>query len=89
MGSASRRSPLPFWWFFCLQLVKKCNEGARAMERTEQMYTLQKQLEFGKKKVRTCGSRVGGKKKIFWGRAVEETQTLGSVGMDTSRAKCA
>ncbi|KAJ7395515.1 hypothetical protein BTVI_153773 [Pitangus sulphuratus] len=33
-----------------LTLVKSCNEGARAMERTEQMYTLQKQLEFGKKK---------------------------------------
>uniref|UniRef100_A0A8B9VB58 Rho guanine nucleotide exchange factor 16 n=1 Tax=Anas zonorhyncha TaxID=75864 RepID=A0A8B9VB58_9AVES len=33
-----------------LDLVKNCNEGARAMERTEQMYTLQKQLEFGKKK---------------------------------------
>uniref|UniRef100_A0A8C5U7C9 Rho guanine nucleotide exchange factor 16 n=1 Tax=Malurus cyaneus samueli TaxID=2593467 RepID=A0A8C5U7C9_9PASS len=36
--------------FFSSQLVKSCNEGARAMERTEQMYTLQKQLEFGKKK---------------------------------------
>ncbi|XP_009887983.1 PREDICTED: rho guanine nucleotide exchange factor 16 [Charadrius vociferus] len=32
------------------KLVKNCNERARAMERTEQMYTLQKQLEFGKKK---------------------------------------
>ncbi|XP_065552864.1 rho guanine nucleotide exchange factor 16 isoform X3 [Lathamus discolor] len=32
------------------KLVKNCNEGARAMERTEQMYTLQKQLEFGKRK---------------------------------------
>ncbi|XP_062449574.1 rho guanine nucleotide exchange factor 16 isoform X2 [Rhea pennata] len=32
------------------KLVKSCNEGARAMERTEQMYTLQKQLEFGKMK---------------------------------------
>ncbi|OWK54391.1 Rho guanine nucleotide exchange factor 16 [Lonchura striata] len=32
------------------KLVKSCNEGARAMERTEQMFTLQKQLEFGKKK---------------------------------------
>lgn len=40
--------------FFSSQLVKSCNEGARAMERTEQMYTLQKQLEFGKKKVRSC-----------------------------------
>lgn len=29
------------------------------MERTEQMYTLQKQLEFGKKKVRSCGSGGG------------------------------
>uniref|UniRef100_A0A8C5JDP3 Rho guanine nucleotide exchange factor 16 n=1 Tax=Junco hyemalis TaxID=40217 RepID=A0A8C5JDP3_JUNHY len=38
------------------KLVKSCNDGARAMERTEQMYTLQKQLEFGKKKVRPCGS---------------------------------
>lgn len=46
-------SPSPVFFF---QLVKNCNEGARAMERTEQMYTLQKQLEFGKKKVRTGGS---------------------------------
>ncbi|XP_069096033.1 rho guanine nucleotide exchange factor 16 isoform X2 [Pleurodeles waltl] len=30
------------------KLVRKCNEGARRMERTEQMYTLQTQLEFGK-----------------------------------------
>lgn len=30
------------------KLVKSCNEGAHTMERTEQMYTLQKQLEFGK-----------------------------------------
>ncbi|XP_053137125.1 rho guanine nucleotide exchange factor 16 [Hemicordylus capensis] len=30
------------------KLVKKCNEGAHTMERTEQMFTLQKQLEFGK-----------------------------------------
>nr|XP_056721218.1 rho guanine nucleotide exchange factor 16 [Euleptes europaea] len=30
------------------RLVKMCNEGAHTMERTEQMYTLQKQLEFGK-----------------------------------------
>ncbi|XP_074977286.1 rho guanine nucleotide exchange factor 16 [Caretta caretta] len=30
------------------KLVKKCNEGAHTMERTEQMYTLQKHLEFGK-----------------------------------------
>ncbi|XP_072282108.1 rho guanine nucleotide exchange factor 16 [Pyxicephalus adspersus] len=32
------------------KLVKQCNEGARKMERTEQMYTLQTQLEFGKMK---------------------------------------
>ncbi|XP_054031792.1 rho guanine nucleotide exchange factor 16 [Dryobates pubescens] len=32
------------------KLVKSCNDGARAMERTEQMYTLQQQLEFGKRK---------------------------------------
>ncbi|XP_073417802.1 rho guanine nucleotide exchange factor 16 isoform X2 [Dendrobates tinctorius] len=30
------------------KLVKMCNEGARKMERTEQMYTLQTQLEFGR-----------------------------------------
>ncbi|XP_018432405.1 PREDICTED: rho guanine nucleotide exchange factor 16 [Nanorana parkeri] len=30
------------------KLVKQCNEGARKMERTEMMYTLQTQLEFGK-----------------------------------------
>uniref|UniRef100_A0A8D0L8V9 Rho guanine nucleotide exchange factor 16 n=1 Tax=Sphenodon punctatus TaxID=8508 RepID=A0A8D0L8V9_SPHPU len=30
------------------KLVKTCNEGAHKMERTEQMYTLHKQLEFGK-----------------------------------------
>ncbi|XP_036386373.1 rho guanine nucleotide exchange factor 16-like [Megalops cyprinoides] len=30
------------------KLVKKCNEGARTMERTEQMYTIQKQMDFGK-----------------------------------------
>ncbi|XP_063291869.1 rho guanine nucleotide exchange factor 16 [Pelobates fuscus] len=30
------------------KLVKQCNDGARKMERTEQMYTLQTQLEFGK-----------------------------------------
>uniref|UniRef100_A0A8D2J891 Rho guanine nucleotide exchange factor 16 n=1 Tax=Varanus komodoensis TaxID=61221 RepID=A0A8D2J891_VARKO len=30
------------------KLVKRCNEGAHTMERTEQMYTLQQQLEFGK-----------------------------------------
>ncbi|KAI1892547.1 hypothetical protein AGOR_G00134710 [Albula goreensis] len=30
------------------KLVKKCNDGARTMERTEQMYTIQKQMDFGK-----------------------------------------
>ncbi|XP_048877669.1 rho guanine nucleotide exchange factor 16-like [Brienomyrus brachyistius] len=30
------------------KLVKKCNDGARTMERTEQMYTIQRQLDFGK-----------------------------------------
>ncbi|KPP75817.1 rho guanine nucleotide exchange factor 16-like [Scleropages formosus] len=30
------------------KLVKKCNEGARNMERTEQLCTIQKQLDFGK-----------------------------------------
>lgn len=34
-----------------LQLVKQCNEGAHKMERTEQMYTLHTQLDFGKVKV--------------------------------------
>ncbi|XP_076859308.1 rho guanine nucleotide exchange factor 16 [Brachyhypopomus gauderio] len=29
-------------------LVKQCNDGARRMEHTEQMYTIQKQMEFGK-----------------------------------------
>lgn len=33
------------------QLVNSCNNGARRMERTEQMYTIQKQMEFGKIKV--------------------------------------
>lgn len=28
------------------QLVRKCNEGARTMERTEMMYTINSQLEF-------------------------------------------
>uniref|UniRef100_UPI003F6965E3 rho guanine nucleotide exchange factor 16 isoform 3 n=1 Tax=Danio rerio TaxID=7955 RepID=UPI003F6965E3 len=31
-----------------MDLVKSCNDGARRMERTEQMYTIQKQMEFGK-----------------------------------------
>ncbi|KAM7412208.1 hypothetical protein PAMA_021929 [Pampus argenteus] len=30
------------------KLVTSCNDGARRMERTEQMYTIQKQMEFGK-----------------------------------------
>ncbi|CAL8368718.1 unnamed protein product [Lota lota] len=30
------------------KLVTSCNEGARRMERTEQMYTIQKQMDFGK-----------------------------------------
>ncbi|XP_036389412.1 rho guanine nucleotide exchange factor 16 [Megalops cyprinoides] len=30
------------------KLVKSCNDGARTMERTEQMYTIQQQLDFGK-----------------------------------------
>ncbi|XP_063173423.1 rho guanine nucleotide exchange factor 16 [Candoia aspera] len=32
------------------KLVKRCNEGAHAMERTEQMCSLQNQLDFGKVK---------------------------------------
>lgn len=28
------------------QVVRKCNEGARTMERTEMMYTINSQLEF-------------------------------------------
>ncbi|AWP09410.1 putative rho guanine nucleotide exchange factor 16 [Scophthalmus maximus] len=30
------------------KLVKSCNDGALRMERTEQMYTIQKQMDFGK-----------------------------------------
>ncbi|XP_018544396.1 rho guanine nucleotide exchange factor 16 [Lates calcarifer] len=30
------------------KLVTSCNDGARRMERTEQMYTIQKQMDFGK-----------------------------------------
>lgn len=30
----------------CSQLVRLCNEGARKMERTEMMYTINSQLEF-------------------------------------------
>ncbi|XDV48536.1 hypothetical protein PO909_017935 [Leuciscus waleckii] len=37
------------WAFKAIsKLVKNCNDGARRMERTEQMYTIQKQMEFGK-----------------------------------------
>lgn len=32
------------------KLVRRCNEGAHTMERTEQMYTLHTQLDFGKVK---------------------------------------
>uniref|UniRef100_I3J139 Rho guanine nucleotide exchange factor (GEF) 16 n=1 Tax=Oreochromis niloticus TaxID=8128 RepID=I3J139_ORENI len=32
----------------CQQLVTSCNDGARRMERTEQMYTIEKQMDFGK-----------------------------------------
>lgn len=39
-------------WLLCQQLVSSCNDGARRMERTEQMYTIQKQMDFGKIKVR-------------------------------------
>uniref|UniRef100_A0A8C1U5F5 Rho guanine nucleotide exchange factor (GEF) 16 n=1 Tax=Cyprinus carpio TaxID=7962 RepID=A0A8C1U5F5_CYPCA len=36
------------WAFKAIsKLVKRCNDGARTMERTEQMYTIQKQMEFG------------------------------------------
>lgn len=38
--------------YACEQVVRKCNEGARTMERTEMMYTINSQLEF-KIKVRT------------------------------------
>uniref|UniRef100_A0A3P8T7C4 Rho guanine nucleotide exchange factor (GEF) 16 n=1 Tax=Amphiprion percula TaxID=161767 RepID=A0A3P8T7C4_AMPPE len=30
------------------KLVSSCNDGARRMERTEQMYTIQKQMDFGR-----------------------------------------
>ncbi|XP_068453141.1 rho guanine nucleotide exchange factor 16 [Clinocottus analis] len=30
------------------KLVTRCNDGAQRMERTEQMYTIQKQMDFGK-----------------------------------------
>lgn len=38
-------------WLSFEQLVTACNDGARRMERTEQMYTIQKQMDFGKIKV--------------------------------------
>ncbi len=47
----SSSSTLLIYMFFSCQLVKCCNDGARRMERTEQMYTIQKQMEFGKIKV--------------------------------------
>lgn len=34
-----------------VQVVRKCNEGARTMERTEMMYTINSQLEF---KIKVC-----------------------------------
>lgn len=40
------------WVFSSQKLVTSCNDGARRMERTEQMYTIQKQMDFGKIKVR-------------------------------------
>ncbi|XP_072305015.1 rho guanine nucleotide exchange factor 16 [Eucyclogobius newberryi] len=37
------------WAFHAMsKLVTSCNERARQMERTEQMYTIQKQMDFGK-----------------------------------------
>lgn len=39
------------------QLVTSCNDGATRMERTEQMYTIQKQMDFGKIKVRPNQNR--------------------------------
>lgn len=37
------------WSFHAMsKLVTSCNERARQMERTEQMYTIQKQMDFGK-----------------------------------------
>ncbi|XP_031421437.2 rho guanine nucleotide exchange factor 16, partial [Clupea harengus] len=38
-----------FWAFKAIsKLVKSCNDGARTMERTEEMYTIQKQMDFSK-----------------------------------------
>lgn len=52
--SSSPHSRIVMWllWLLVQQLVNSCNNGARRMERTEQMYTIQKQMEFGKIKVR-------------------------------------
>ncbi len=44
-------------WLLFQQLVSSCNDGARRMERTEQMYTIQKQMDFGKIKVRGADHR--------------------------------
>ncbi|XP_014912467.1 rho guanine nucleotide exchange factor 26, partial [Poecilia latipinna] len=35
-----------FFRYLCEQVVRKCNEGARTMERTEMMYTINTQLQF-------------------------------------------
>ncbi|KAM7412217.1 hypothetical protein PAMA_021931 [Pampus argenteus] len=44
------------------KLVTSCNDGARRMERTEQMYTIQKQMEFGveAERVELMAGRCGG-----------------------------
>ena len=36
---------------FHVQLVTECNDGARKMERTEQLHLIHQQLDFGKLKV--------------------------------------
>ena len=41
----------------CIQLVTECNDGARRMERTEQLHNIHKQLDFGKLKVYTMSTR--------------------------------
>lgn len=41
------------WLLVLQQLVASCNDGARRMERTEQMYTIQKHMDFGKIKVQS------------------------------------
>ena len=55
------------------QLVNSCNDGARRMERTEQMYTIQKLLNFGKIKASFClllawqfGLKCAGDRDSFW-----------------------